>query len=185
MIMVSKLGGPFIPVPRWVLEYIKKDAVALHVLVQALMYLNSETQELTTSYDHLSTMTGHSRRTVIRAMHRLSEIGVIKRTQRYGKSGKNLSNRYVIDFNNPNALLNGRGVTGDTRVFSGVTGDTPRVSRVTPLSGVTGDTQSRKNNLNQERGQRGKKKKISELDLYTTDPKWQHQKKLSERNDPT
>lgn len=182
--MASKLGGPFIPVPRWVLEYIKKDAVAMHVLVQALMYLNSETQELTTSYDHLSIMTGHSRRTVIRAMNRLTEMGVIRRTQRYGKSGKNLSNRYVIDFNNPNALLNGGGVTGDTRGRSGVTGDTPRVSLVTPLSSVTGDTQSRKNNPNQEGDRGGKKKKASELDLYSTDPKWQNQKKLSERKEP-
>lgn len=179
--MTSKLGGPFIPVPKWVMTYIKKDAVALHVLVQALNYLNSETQELTTSYDHLAIMTGYSRRTVIRAMNRMLELGVIQRVHRTGRAGKSLSNRYVIDFNNPNAALPGRGVTGDTGGFSSATGDTPGVTLVTPLRGVTGDTQSRKNNLLQEGDRKKKKRNSGELDLYSTDPKWERQRKLSER----
>lgn len=169
----SKFGGPFIPVPKWVLNYIKNDSVSLHVLVTALQYLDNETQELTTSYEHLAEKTGYSRRTVIRAMARLSEIEVVKFNHRHGKSGKQLSNKYVIDFNNPAAQLGGD--TSDTLPERGDTPDTPPVSRQTLLRGVTGDTQSRKTNLKKDRP-KGRRVK-GELDLFNTDPKWQQQLK--------
>jgi len=169
----SKFGGPFIPVPKWVMNYIKGDSVSLHVLVTALEYLNNETQELTTSYEHLAEKTGYSRRTVIRAMARLHEVGVIELNHRHGKGGRQLTNKYVIDFNNPMARI--RGVTPDTLPESSVTPDTPPVSRQTPLGGVTSDTQSRKTNLNQDKP-RGRRSK-GVLDLFNTDPKWKRQLK--------
>lgn len=170
---VSKFGGPFIPIPKWVMNYLTGDSVAVHVLVNALCYLDNDTQELTTSYEHLAKVTGCSRRTVIRAMSRLHEVGVVQLNHRHGKRGKQLTNKYTIDFNSP--LSQTRGVTSDTPPLRGVTSDTPPVSPQTPLRGVTSDTQSRKTNLKQDRPKgRGVK---GELDLFSTDPKWQQQLK--------
>jgi hypothetical protein len=136
--MSNKFGGPFIAVPKWTLPYIAKDATALTILILALQYMDWEEQTLTTSYGHLAELSGFSRRTVIRAMNRLNEIGVIIKSSRYG-SGGNITNIYKINFNNPKSL----GVPSDTSV-------TPLVSPVTPPSdtsvtprGVTRVTQYR------------------------------------------
>lgn len=172
--MSNKLGGPFVPVPRWALDYLKGDSRALHVLVIALAYLNTSTQELTTSYDVIARDTGYSRRTVIRAMNRLVEIGAIKKTLRTGVMGYSLANRYVIDFNNPEAHIP-RGVSSDTGGLDSVSSDTPGVSATTPL-GVSAVTP------NQERIISFKKKTERELDLFSTDPKWERQRKKGSRN---
>lgn len=172
--MANKLGGPFIPVPKWTLEYLRGDSRALHVLVIALAYLNSDTQELTTSYEKIAEKTGYSRRTVIRAMNRLVEIGAIKKTLRTGVMGYSMTNRYVIDFNNPEAAISG-GVSSDTGGSSGVSSDTPGVSAVTPL-GVSAVTP------NQERIKHIKKRTEKGLNLFSTDPKWERQRKKGSKH---
>ena len=141
---VSKFGGPFLPFPRWALEYLQGDDVGIVVLVTILQYMDSDTQELTTSYPWIGKLIKRDRRTVIRAMNRLVSIGVIYRTPRVGKKGS-LSNRYLVNFNNPNvnkemqtrktpvSRLTPPLVSGET--LPSDTGDTP--------PSVTGDTQSR------------------------------------------
>lgn len=157
--MGNKFGGPFIAVPRWVLDYVAKDPTALAVLTISLQYMDWEDQTLTTSYGHLAELTGLNRRTVIRAVNRLVEIGVIVKSNRYGAGG-NISNIYKINFNNPASL----GVPSDTSV-------TPLVSPVSLGSDTSvtprGDTHvtqfrmtSNKNKYSKE-----KKKEVGE-DLY-------------------
>jgi hypothetical protein len=165
---MAKLNGQFIPVPRWVLEYLGKDAVALCVLIHALTYMSGDRQEITTSYDHLAELTGYDRRTVIRAMNRIEASGAVVKTVRKSKTGRNMTNLYQVDFNNP---ITRSSVTGDT--ISSVTGDTSGVSLGTPSEGVTADTQSREINLNLEGKQKRKKKDA----LFLSDPRWQRQLK--------
>ena len=165
---MAKLNGQFIPVPRWVLEYLGKDAVALCVLIHALTYMSGDRQEITTSYDHLAELTGYDRRTVIRAMNRIEASGAVVKTVRKSKTGRNMTNLYQVDFNNP---ITRSSVTGDT--ISSVTGDTSGVSLLTPSEGVTADTQSREINLNLE----GKQKKKKKDALFLSDPRWQRQLK--------
>ena len=165
---MAKLNGQFIPVPRWVLEYLGKDAVALCVLIHALTYMSGDRQEITTSYDHLAELTGYDRRTVIRAMNRIEASGAVVKTVRKSKTGRNMTNLYQVDFNNP---ITRSSVTGDT--ISSVTGDTSGVSLGTPSEGVTTDTQSREINLNLEGKQKRKKKDA----LFLSDPRWQRQLK--------
>jgi len=167
----SKFGGQFIPVPRWALEYLRGDNLALAVLVNALQYMDNDTQQLTTSYEHLAKLTGTSRRTVIRAMARLVEIGVIHKKVRRGTKGSNQTNRYTIDFNNPASGLGGS-VTTDTR--GGVTTGTTLVSPRTPSGGGPSDTQSIETYHNLEGGENQTKEK----DLFLSDPKWERQFKL-------
>ena len=168
---MAKLNGQFIPVPRWVLEYLGKDAVALCVLIHALTYMSGDRQEITTSYDHLAELTGYDRRTVIRAMNRIEASGAVVKTVRKSKTGRNMTNLYQVDFNNP---ITRSSVTGDT--ISSVTGDTSGVSLGTPSEGVTADTQSREINLNLEGKQKRKKKDA----LFLSDPRWQRQLKTSQ-----
>ena len=165
---MAKLNGQFIPVPRWVLEYLGKDAVALCVLIHALTYMSGDRQEITTSYDHLAELTGYDRRTVIRAMNRIEASGAVVKTVRKSKTGRNMTNLYQVDFNNP---ITRSSVTGDT--ISSVTGDTSGVSLGTPSEGVTADTQSREINLNLE----GKQKRKKNDALFLSDPRWQRQLK--------
>jgi len=140
----SKFGGPFLPFPRWALEYLQGDDVGIVVLVTILQYMDSDTQELTTSYQWIGKLIKRDRRTVIRAMNRLVSIGVIYRTPRVGKKGS-LSNRYLVNFNNPNV---NKEMTSKKTPVSRVT--PPLVSLETLPSdtgdtppSVTGDTQSR------------------------------------------
>ena len=166
---MAKLNGQFIPVPRWVLEYLGQDAVALCVLIHALTYMNGDRQDITTSYDHLAELTGYDRRTVIRAMNRIESSGAVIKTVRKGKTGRSMTNLYRVDFNNPNSR---RGDTVDTP--RGVTGDTSGVSLESPSEGVTADTQSRETNLYLE----GKSKKRKKDALFLSDPRWQRQLKI-------
>jgi len=147
----SNFGGPFLPVPRWVLEYTGRDHAANTVLLFFLQYMDNDTQELTTSYQHIADLMGCNKRTVIRAIHRLSEVGIIQKSERT-KNGRQLTNSYYITFNNPacagGVTLNNPACAGGVTPESllGVTqeslgGDTG----VTP-GGDTGVTQSRLKN---------------------------------------
>jgi hypothetical protein len=140
----NKFSGPFLPFPRWVLKYLGNDSVGKVVLLTILLYMDSDTQEVTTSYGHVAKLTGYSRRTVIRAVNRLVSSNVLIRKVRVGAKGQ-LSNLYVVNFNNPSTLV--------SRVtLPSVTGDTPRSVTTDTTPSVTGDTQSRitinKNNHN-------------------------------------
>lgn len=140
----SKFSGPFLPFPRWVLQYLGNDSISKVVLLTVLLYMDSDTQELTTSYGHVAKLTGYSRRTIIRSVNRLVSSGVLMRKNRSGTHG-NISNKYIVNFNNPSTLvsrLTPPSVVTDTT--GSVTPDT------TPS--VPSDTQSRitinKNNHN-------------------------------------
>ena len=170
----NKFSGPFLPFPRWVLKYLGEDSIAKIVLLTILLYMDSDTQELTTSYGHVAELTGYSRRTVIRAIQRLISTGVIVRQHRHGKGGQ-ISNRYIVNFNNP-SVLSADPVSPLTlgSVYpvtpSSVTPDTP--------PSVTPDTQSRitinKNNLNKNLlYKKGKKEKTDMSEItggYEIDP---------------
>jgi predicted transcriptional regulator len=130
----NRLSGPFLPVPRWVLPYIATDYISHAVLNHFLQYLHPDTQELTTSYQHIAEQMGCDRRTVMRSIKRLEEIGLIVKQHRVTKSNKNLTNRYYVNFNNP-LVSQETPLVVTLETLGSVTGDTP--------SGVTGDTQSR------------------------------------------
>ena len=106
--------------------------------------MDSDTQEVTTSYGHVAKLTGYSRRTVIRAVNRLVSSNVLVRRARVGAKGQ-MSNRYIVNFNNPSTLVS-------VETLPSVTGDTPRSDSQDTTPSVTGDTQSRitinKNNHN-------------------------------------
>lgn len=126
----NRFSGPFLAVPRWVLEYLSDDGTTALVLLHLLCYLDSD-QNLWASYNTITKNSGLSRSTVIRAINKLCEIGVLIKTQRT-KNGRNAPNVYSVNFNNPGTFLLPGGVTRDTM---GV------VSPMTP-GGVTRDTTS-------------------------------------------
>jgi len=95
-----KFSGPFLPFPRWALAYLGEDGIAKVVLLTVLLYMDADTQELTTSHNHIAKLTGYSRSTTIRAVNRLISTGVLIRKHRLGKNG-NISNKYIVNFNNP------------------------------------------------------------------------------------
>lgn len=140
----SKFSGPFLPFPRWVLQYLGNDSIGKVVLLTILLYMDSDTQEVTTSYGHVAKLTGYSRRTVIRAVNRLVSSNVLIRRARIGAKGQ-MSNRYIVNFNNPSTLVS-------AETLPSVTPDTPRSDSPDTPPSVTGDTQSRitinKNNHN-------------------------------------
>lgn len=159
----SKFSGPFLPFPRWVLQYLGSDSIGKVVLLTILLYMDSDTQEVTTSYGHIAKLTGYSRRTVIRAVNRLVSSNVLIRKNRLGKHG-NISNKYIVNFNNPSALVSGEtppSVLIDTT--GSVTPDTP--------PSVTGDTQSRitNNKNNQNKNLSFKRRKNEVTDGYEID----------------
>lgn len=134
--MASKLGGPFLPFPRWALKSLVGDSVAKAVLLQLLVFMDPDSQVTTTSYEYVAEQVGVDRRTVMRAVKRLESVGVLVKKNRRGVGKENnLSNQYRIRFDNPEVFEvvspeTLGGVTGDTR--GGVTRDTRVVSRVTP-----------------------------------------------------
>jgi hypothetical protein len=135
--MSTKFGGPFLAFPRWVLPYLNGDSVAKSVLLELLVYMKPDTQTTTTSYKYIAEQVGVDRRTVIRAVKRLESAGVLIRKHR-GTKGHNLSNAFIINFNNPevvSAVTLGSDTSDTTR------GDTPDT---TPS--VSSDTQIRVNN---------------------------------------
>lgn len=147
----NRLSGPFLPVPRWVLPYIATDYISHAVLNHFLQYLHPDTQELTTSYQHIAEQMGCDRRTVIRSIKRLEEIGLIVKQQRT-KNNKNLTNRYYVNFNNP-MVTHESPLVVTLETLGSVTGDT--------TSGVTSDTQSRVN----IKSKRIKKGEISKVNI--------------------
>ena len=176
----TQLGGFWISIPSWVVKYMKGDSIALHVLTCAIVYMNTHDQTLSTTYDVLAKDTGYNRRTVIRAMHRLVEIGVIRKTVKMGRYGKNMPNIYVITYNTiaAEALINGSD-SRDTGAFSSDSRDTPVVTPETLILSDSRDTQIRENNNNKNE----KKKKVKEpksLDLYSTDNRWARQRRLND-----
>jgi|APGre2960657404_1045060.scaffolds.fasta_scaffold09037_5 biotin operon repressor len=154
--MSTKFGGAFLAFPRWVLPYLNGDSVAKAVLLELLVYMKPETQSTTTSYKYIAEQVGCDRRTVMRAISRLESTGVLIRRRR-GNNGHNLTNRFIINFNNPEALraeesevVSPMTLGSDTHVTtSGVTHDT------TPS--VTSVTQIRTNNKNSNKSSHNKR----------------------------
>lgn len=147
----SRLGGPFLPVPRWALNYIASDYTAQATLNHMLLYLDPDTQALTTSYQHIADMMGCDRRTVMRSVARLEEIGVVTKEART-RNNRNITNRYYVSFNNPGVFDMPLVVSPESplvvslETLGSVMGDT--------TSSVTGDTQSRVTNKNKENKKR-------------------------------
>lgn len=147
--MSTKFGGPFLAFPRWVLPYLQGDSTAKAVLLELLVYMRPETQTTTTSYKYIAQQVGVDRRTVIRAIQRLESAGVIIRKHR-GTKGHNLSNAFIINFNNPEALgvvtpMTLGGDTGDTR--GGDTGDTTLVTPMTPNKEYKNKSKNKSNHI--------------------------------------
>lgn len=155
----NKFGGAFLAFPRWVLPYLQGDSTAKAVLLELLVYMRPETQTTTTSYQYIAEQVGVDRRTVIRAIKRLEASGVVIRQHR-GTKGHNMSNAFIINFNNPEVI----GVV--TRVTLGSdTGDTTRGDTGDTTPSDTGDTQIRVNNKSNKNTHIKKGKKSGYEDL--------------------
>ena len=116
--------------------------------------MDSDTQELTTSYGHVAKLTGYSRRTIIRSVNRLVSSGVLIRKNRSGKHG-NISNKYIVNFNNPNTLVSTQtppSVLGDT-TGSDMADTTPSVPSVTQ-SRITINKNNHNKNLSIKKGKK-------------------------------
>lgn len=153
--MSSKLGGPFIPFPRWALKSLVGDSTAKAVLLQLLVFMDPEKQVVTTSYDYVAEQVGVDRRTVMRAIKRLESIGVLVKTIRKGQDKENnLSNLYRIRFDNPEVfeVVTPVSLGGDTSVTrGGVMGDTRVVSPVSPKQeGYNKKEKNKKNRTKRE-----------------------------------
>jgi DNA-binding transcriptional MocR family regulator len=166
---MAKFNGTFIPIPSWVMEYIGNDPIALCVLINAMKYMDNDTQQFTTSYDHLAEKTGLNRRTILRAMKRIESSGVLRKTIRRAKGGNNKTNLYTVDFNNPKSR---EGVSSDTP--HSVSSVTPLVTPVSPSEGVSRVTQSIETNHSLEVTKK-EKKEIPTFMLQ--DPRWMRQMK--------
>lgn len=146
----SKFSGPFIAVPRWVLQYITTDYVSHAVMNHLLQYINPDTQELWTSYQHIADQIGCDRRTVIRSIKRLEEIGLIIKVPQT-RNNRNIPNRYYVNFNNPSVVSPESPLVVSPESLGSVTSDTP--------SSVSSDTQSRIRNK-KEIKKKGTSKKV-------------------------
>lgn len=124
----NRFSGPFLAIPRWVLEYLNNDGSTALVLMHLMCYLDAE-QNLWASYNTITKNSGLSKSTVMRSITKLCEIGVLIKTKQT-KNGRNGPNIYSVNFNNPSRFPLLHGVTHDT---------TPMVSPMTPPS-VTHDT---------------------------------------------
>lgn len=142
----TKLSGPFLPVPRWVLPYIATDYVSHAVLNHLLQYLNPDTQELWSSYQHIASQMGCDRRTVMRSIKRLEEIGLVVKVPQI-RNNKNMPNRYYVNFNNPSVVSGESPLVVSPESLGSVSTDT--------TSSVSSDTQSRYKNK-REKNKKGK-----------------------------
>ena len=172
----NKFSGPFLPFPRWVLNYLGEDSISKVVLLTILLYMDSDTQQVTTSYNHVAKLTGYSRSTIIRSVNRLVSSGVLMRQVRF-TNGRQISNRYVVNFNNPNVFETSQVASGGVAALTlvGSRPDTPRGSSRDTGGSVTPDTQSRitnnKNNLNKNHPNKKEKKIMNEIVTgYEIDP---------------
>lgn len=145
----NRFSGPFLAIPRWVLQYLNNDGTTALVLMHLCCYLDAD-QNVWASYNTLAKNSGLSRSTVIRAIQKLCEMGVLIKTKR-ATDGRNIPNSYSMNFNNPSTFNLPSGVTSDT---------TPMVSRLTPPS-VTHDTtgSSTRDTPNKSKEQEEKNKK--------------------------
>lgn len=138
----NTLSGPFLPLPRWVLPYLVKDEVSLAVALYLLQYMDPKTQRLTTSYQHIAEQMQRSRRSVIRSVNKLEEIGLLDRTHR-NKGGRSMTNQYYINFNNPETVTH-------QSPLETVTRESPRGDTGVTTGGDTGVTQTRENKKNKK-----------------------------------
>ena len=142
----TRLSGPFIPLPRWVLPYIVKDETTLAVAIYLLQYMDPDTQGLTASHGYIAEQMQRSRRSVIRSVNKLEEIGLLMRTHR-SKGGRSISNMYYVNFNNPETVTPvspSKGVKTVTPVSP--YGDSPDTT-----SGDTRVTQTRETKRNKKK----------------------------------
>lgn len=154
----NKFGGAFLAFPRWVLPYLQKDSTAKAVLLELLVYMKPDTQTTTTSYRYIAEQVGVDRRTVIRAVNRLEAAGVIIRKHR-GTNGHNMSNAFIINFNNPEVL----GVV--TRMTLGSdTDDTPSGDTGDTTPSDTGDTQIRVSNKSKNKSAHTKRQNYDDVE---------------------
>lgn len=132
--------GPFIQFPKWLREYLRGDATTTDILLELLGYMDGKTQKLTTSYGHIAEKTGYHRTTVIKAVNKLVDLGVLVKQVR-SKNGRTLTNEFYVNFNNPNYLSVGvvGALPSPTGVVGGLLGGSPGA---TP-EGSRGATQSR------------------------------------------
>ena len=132
--------GPFIQYPKWLREFLRGDAVTTDILLELLAYMDGKTQRLTTSYGHIAEKTGYHKTTVIRSVNKLTELGVLVKKTR-SKNGRQLTNEFYVNFNNPKYLT--VGVAGVLPPSVGVAGELPGGSGGAPPGGSGGATQSR------------------------------------------
>jgi biotin operon repressor len=134
-----------------VLEYLHDDGTTALVLLNLMAYLDSE-QHVWASYNTLAKNTGLSRSTVMRAVQKLCEFGVLVKT-RQSKNGRNAPNSYTVNFNNPKTFVLPGGVTHDT--IGVVAPVTPGSSTRDTTSGSTRDT-TNKSKEQEEKNKRGR-----------------------------
>jgi biotin operon repressor len=134
-----------------VLEYLHDDGTTALVLLNLMAYLDSE-QHVWASYNTLAKNTGLSRSTVMRAVQKLCEFGVLVKT-RQSKNGRNAPNSYTVNFNNPKTFVLPGGVTRDT--IGVVSPVTPGSSTRDTTSGSTRDT-TNKSKEQEEKNKRGR-----------------------------
>lgn len=148
--------GPFIQYPKWLREYLRGDATTTDVLLELLSFMDGKTQRLTASYGYIAEKTGYHRTTVIKAVNKLVSLGVLVKTARV-KNGRQLTNEFYVNFNNPNYLTVGvvGGLPPDEVVVGGLLGGSPGAT----LGGSRGTTQSRIKNKN-EKSRKGRAGKI-------------------------
>lgn len=137
--------GPFIQYPKWLREFLRGDAYTTDILLELLAYMDGKTQRLTTSYGHIAEKTGYHRTTVIRSVNKLTELGVLVKKTR-SKNGRQLTNEFYVNFNNPKYLT--VGVAGGLPSPVVVAGGLPGGSGGATPGGSRGATQSRINTKN-------------------------------------
>jgi len=131
--MTKRIDGPFIAVPRWASELLRKDQIGTRVLLELLMYVNHEDQTITASYQYIADSLGMHRTTVIKAVNRLVELKVLIKNPRHIK-GAQVTNEFVVNYNNPDVFDVHGGSAGTTGgvasgLLGGSAGATPRGSR--------------------------------------------------------
>lgn len=139
--------GAFIQYPKWLREYLRGDATTTDILLELLAYMDGKTQRLTTSYGHIATKTGYHRTTVIKAVNKLVNLGVLVKKPR-SKNGRTMTNEFYVNFNNPNYLT--VGVVGELPSSLGVAGGLPGGSSGATPEGSPRPTQSRIKNKNKD-----------------------------------
>lgn len=154
--MSTKFGGPFLAFPRWVLPYLNGDNTAKSVLLQLLVYMNADTQTTTTSYKYIAEQVGVDRRTAMRAVTRLESTGVLIRKRR-GTKGHNMTNAFIINFNNPAVLTSEDPEVVSPMTLGSVTSVTTSSVTHDTTPSVTHDTQIRTNNKSNKKNNHTKR----------------------------